>query len=57
MAKRNHEIEGIYCDAKNCVYNVGDCRCNAGHVSIGTKNACSTSETLCGTFTLENIAE
>ena len=52
MSKKGNEIREIYCDAKNCVYNVQDCKCTAQSVSIGTKNACSCTDTLCGTFTL-----
>lgn len=58
MHKKNpNALHGIHCDAKNCIYNAENCACTANEISVGTKNACSVNETLCGTFKLSNMAE
>ena len=43
-------IDGISCDARNCVYHDGDNYCTAKHVSIGSMTAASAAETRCATF-------
>lgn len=50
-------IGEIYCDAQNCIYNEQGSKCAAGNISVGTKNASSANETLCGTFTLDSNAK
>ena len=43
-------IDGISCDAKNCVYHDGDNYCTAKRVSIGSVVATCSGETRCATF-------
>lgn len=45
-----YQIQGVSCDAKNCVYNRAGNICDAGRIDIGTNNAKSSSETICATF-------
>ena len=47
-------IKGISCSAKNCVYHDGDNFCTATCISVGTTNACCSSETVCATFKPKN---
>lgn len=44
------EINGIKCDAKNCVYHGSDNSCHAGKIEVGYCSSCSCSETACTTF-------
>ena len=46
-----HEIKGITCEVKNCVFQDPDGNCNAGHIKVGNPNALHESETKCETFT------
>ncbi|MBQ8551752.1 MAG: DUF1540 domain-containing protein [Clostridia bacterium] len=43
-------INGITCDAKNCVYHDGDNFCTADRVTIGSIVSTRSSETRCSTF-------
>lgn len=43
-------INGITCDAHNCVYHEGDHFCTANRVNIGNVVAMTPSETRCATF-------
>ncbi len=43
-------IKEISCNAKNCVYNENGMKCVAGHINVGSSNACNSSETYCSTF-------
>lgn len=43
-------IKEISCNARNCVYNESGCKCNAGHIEVGTSTASKSSETCCSTF-------
>ena len=43
-------INGIVCDAKNCVYHDGDSFCTAERVNIGNLVAQNSAETRCATF-------
>ena len=45
-------INGIVCDARNCVYHDGDSYCTAARISIGSVTACHSSETRCATFVM-----
>ena len=47
---RPSHIEGITCDAKNCVHHDGDNYCTAKHITVGNIIALSSSETRCATF-------
>ncbi len=47
---RSKRINGIKCDACNCVYNNEKCECCAGQVCIGPKNADCSAHTSCATF-------
>ncbi len=44
------EIQGICCEAKNCKYHNKNNCCTAGHITVGTKGAVTTTETKCETF-------
>lgn len=56
MDKKIKEIRNITCDAKNCVYHSSDCKCMAGTIKVGCKDACSCNETNCATFELNGDA-
>lgn len=43
-------INGITCDARNCIYHDGDNFCTANRVTIGSTAATRSSETRCATF-------
>jgi len=43
-------IQGITCDAKNCVYHDQDNYCTADKVNVGHSYATSSTETVCATF-------
>ena len=43
-------IQGISCDAKNCVYHDGDNYCTASRIAVGPSYATSSSDTVCATF-------
>lgn len=43
-------INGITCDARNCIYHDGDNYCTAKHITVGSVIANSSSETRCATF-------
>lgn len=43
-------INGITCDAKNCIYHEGDNYCTAIRITVGSIIAISSSETRCATF-------
>ncbi|MBR5774519.1 MAG: DUF1540 domain-containing protein [Clostridia bacterium] len=45
-----HQIPGVSCDAKHCIYNRAGNVCEAGRIDIGTNKATSSSETICATF-------
>ncbi len=47
---RPSHIDGITCDAKNCVHHDGDNYCTAKHITVGNIIALSASETRCATF-------
>jgi hypothetical protein len=43
-------IDGIICDAKNCVHHaVGD-HCTAKEIKVGYQSSCQCNETACTTF-------
>ncbi|MBQ9532325.1 MAG: DUF1540 domain-containing protein [Eubacterium sp.] len=44
------KIEGITCDAKNCIYHDKAEHCTAGHINVGCHTAKEPSETKCETF-------
>lgn len=44
------EIKEIECNVTNCIYNKDACKCLAGHIQVGTNNACTKDETRCSTF-------
>ncbi|MBS7360947.1 MAG: DUF1540 domain-containing protein [Acutalibacteraceae bacterium] len=46
-------INGIHCNASNCIYHADDYKCTAGQIEIGDTNACNCRETLCATFQLD----
>lgn len=46
----NNEIKGISCEVKNCVYHDMSNNCTAGHITVGSKSATTSSETTCETF-------
>ena len=50
MEKEIKKIDEIKCNAQNCIYNEDGCKCVAGNIEVGTKNARSSTETLCATF-------
>ena len=43
-------IQGITCDAKNCVYHDGDNYCTADRINVGPSYATSSTDTVCATF-------
>jgi len=43
-------IQGISCDAKNCVYHDGDNYCTANKINVGPAYATSSTDTVCATF-------
>jgi len=43
-------IQGITCDAKNCVYHDGDNYCTADRINVGPAYATSSTDTVCATF-------
>lgn len=43
---------GIDCEAEKCAFNE-KCKCMAGVVNIGGRDACESDETRCGTFTCD----
>ena len=43
-------IQGVSCDAKNCVYHDGDNYCTASRVNVGPTYATSSADTVCATF-------
>lgn len=45
-------INGITCDARNCVYHDGDNFCTAERITVGSTAATRPSETRCATFEL-----
>lgn len=46
----NRMLNGIVCDAKNCVHHaVGD-HCTAKEIKVGYQSACQCNETACTTF-------
>lgn len=45
-----HEIKGITCEVKNCIYQDKEGNCNAGHIKVGNPQAHHVSETKCETF-------
>lgn len=47
---KNHEIKGITCEVKNCIYQDKEGNCNAGHIKVGNPQAHHVSETKCETF-------
>lgn len=50
MIMMQNEIKGICCEVKNCKFHDKDNCCTAGHITVGTQMATSTSETKCETF-------
>ncbi|MBR2411845.1 MAG: DUF1540 domain-containing protein [Clostridia bacterium] len=50
MSKKCNEKCNILCEAKNCVYHSTDSKCTASSIKVGSKNACSCSDTCCDTF-------
>lgn len=47
-------VQGILCDAKNCVYHTCDDHCKAGEIQVGYHSSCNSSETACTTFKTKN---
>ncbi|MBE6740148.1 MAG: DUF1540 domain-containing protein [Ruminococcaceae bacterium] len=47
-------IQGILCDAKQCIHHTEDDRCCAGAIQVGYKSACECNETACTTFKAKN---
>lgn len=45
-----HRLDGITCDAKNCIHHDGDNYCTASHITVGNIIALTASETRCATF-------
>ena len=45
----DNTINGIVCDATNCVYN-DDKACHANQVKVGCASACCADDTACDTF-------
>ena len=43
-------IEGIKCNVQNCYYHDMDTCCTANEISVGPRNADSSTDTLCATF-------
>ncbi len=47
------KTSAVACDAKNCEHNTQDI-CTASHVNVRGKNANSTSQTSCETFSCKS---
>lgn len=43
-------LDGIKCDAHNCVYNSRGCDCHAPEIAVGPRDAKNSNETVCATF-------
>ena len=43
-------IDGVNCEVKNCAYHNGINECYAGCISVGPREADSSSRTACATF-------
>jgi hypothetical protein len=43
-------ISGVYCDAKDCKYNVEGAKCCAPSITVIGESAHTTDETACKTF-------
>ena len=55
MEQKAKEIKNITCNARNCAYNDKQrSKCMAGSIQVGTRDACTCSETICATFQLDD---
>lgn len=48
--KHDKPLKGIVCDAQNCAYNDGSCKCCASQICVGPREADCSGDTACTTF-------